>query len=176
MSSSNVASWPVHRFLKRQVRWSSIPISLLRWLSTLCSVFPPALALTSYSSPGLHFSHFLQVSILMSLELAVFVWLYISNKLETLSDLAFTKEAQREEVGLEFCPNKGLTIHQAQNITVFSVHESRKHHQKQPSDRKPGTQFGAWVGYGLKIGSCPSSRLGEANEKQPDSEIGWYHT
>ena len=28
MSSSTVASWPAYRFLKRQVRWSGIPISL----------------------------------------------------------------------------------------------------------------------------------------------------
>ena len=27
MSSSNCASWPAYRFLKRQVRWSGIPIS-----------------------------------------------------------------------------------------------------------------------------------------------------
>ena len=27
MSSSNIASWPAYRFLKRQVRWTGIPIS-----------------------------------------------------------------------------------------------------------------------------------------------------
>ena len=27
MSSSNVASWPAYSFLRRQVRWSDIPIS-----------------------------------------------------------------------------------------------------------------------------------------------------
>ena len=39
-----VASWPVYRFLKRQVRWSDIPISLRIFQSLLCSTQSKALA------------------------------------------------------------------------------------------------------------------------------------
>ena len=34
-----VASWPVYRFLKRQVRWSGIPISLHLYISIFCGDF-----------------------------------------------------------------------------------------------------------------------------------------
>jgi len=39
-----VASWPAHRFLRRQVRWSGIPISLRIVLSLLWSTQSKALA------------------------------------------------------------------------------------------------------------------------------------
>ena len=34
--SENVASWPAYKFLRRQVRWSGIPISLRIFHSLLC--------------------------------------------------------------------------------------------------------------------------------------------
>ena len=39
-----VASWPAHRFLKMQVRWSGIPISLIMFHSLLWSTQSKALA------------------------------------------------------------------------------------------------------------------------------------
>ena len=39
-----VASWPAHRFLKRQVRWFCIPISFRIFHSSLCSTQSKALA------------------------------------------------------------------------------------------------------------------------------------
>ena len=44
MSSSNFASWPEYRFLKRQVRWSGIPISFRIFHSLLWSTQSKALA------------------------------------------------------------------------------------------------------------------------------------
>ena len=46
MSSSNCASWPAYRFLKRQVRWSGIPISFRILHSLLWSMQSKALAYT----------------------------------------------------------------------------------------------------------------------------------
>ena len=37
------ASWPAYRFLRRQVRWSGIPISLTIFHNLLCSTQPKAL-------------------------------------------------------------------------------------------------------------------------------------
>ena len=52
-----VASWPAYRFLKRQIRWSGIPISFRILCSTLCDPM-------DYSPPGFSVHGIFQARIL----------------------------------------------------------------------------------------------------------------
>lgn len=86
----------------------------------------------------------------MTLDSAVYLWFYISNRLKTMPDLSFTKESWGGSGwGLGSCSMKGWAIHQAYKTTAFSVLGLRKY-QKYPLDRKPGFPWWVLVGCGLR--------------------------